>query len=39
MMGKTNRVILILNPTTKEHFIYQRFFESKGVAAGQNKTK
>ena len=28
---KQNRVILILNPTTKEHFIYNRFFESKGI--------
>ena len=27
---KDNRVILILNPTTKEHFIYQRFFEGRG---------
>lgn len=27
--GKHNRVILILNPSTKEHWIYQRFFESK----------
>jgi len=36
---KQNRVILILNPATKEHFIYQRFFESKGVAAGSNITK
>jgi phage terminase large subunit len=26
-----NRVILVLNPATKEHFIYKRFFESKGV--------
>lgn len=34
-----NRVILILNPTTKEHFIYQRFFEAKGVEAGKNLTK
>lgn len=34
-----NRVILILNPTTKEHFIYTRFFESKGVEAGSNTTK
>ena len=33
---KQNRVILILNPTTKEHFIYNRFFESKGVQAGSN---
>lgn len=35
---KQNRVILILNPTTKEHFIYQRFFESKGVEAGSSLT-
>jgi len=34
-----NRVILILNPTTKEHFIYNRFFESKGIADGSNVTK
>lgn len=34
-----NRVILILNPTTKEHFIYNRFFESKGIADGSNITK
>ena len=26
-----NRIILILNPTTKEHWIYQRFFEDKGI--------
>jgi len=31
-----NRVILILNPSTKEHFIYKRFFESKGVEGGVN---
>jgi phage terminase large subunit len=36
---KQNRVILILNPTTKEHFIYQRFFEARGVEAGQSTTK
>jgi len=34
-----NRVILILNPATKEHFIYNRFFESKGVEEGSNTTK
>ena len=33
---KQNRIILILNPATKEHFIYNRFFESKGVEAGTN---
>jgi len=37
--GKDNRVILILNPTTKEHFIYNRFFQGKGVEAGSNLTK
>jgi len=31
-----NRVVLILNPATKEHFIYKRFFEGKGVEAGSN---
>ena len=36
---KDNRVILILNPTTKENFIYQRFFESRGVEAGSNTIK
>jgi phage terminase large subunit len=36
---KQNRVILILNPTTKEHFIYQRFFEARGVEAGESTTK
>ena len=34
-----NRVILILNPTTKEHFIYKRWFEDRGIAAGSNITK
>ena len=33
-----NRVVLILNPATKEHFIYNKFFESKGVAEGSNIT-
>lgn len=31
-----NRVVLILNPVTKEHWIYKRFFEDKGVEAGFN---
>jgi phage terminase large subunit len=34
-----NRIILILNPTTKEHFIYKRFFEDRGVREGSNITK
>ena len=37
--GNQNRVILILNPTTKEHFIYKRFFEDRGVQEGSNTTK
>ena len=36
---KQNRVILILNPTTKEHWIYKRFFENKGIQEGSNITK
>lgn len=36
---KQNRVILILNPTTKEHFIYNKFFESRGIEAGQTLIK
>lgn len=35
---RQNRVILILNPTTKEHFIYNRFFEEKGVQEGNSLT-
>ena len=34
-----NRIILILNPTTKEHWIYKKFFESKGIEAGYNGIK
>ena len=34
-----NRVILILNPVTKEHWIYKRFFEEKGVEGGFNGIK
>ena len=34
-----NRIILILNPVTKEHWIYKRFFEDKGVQAGFNGIK
>ena len=37
--GKQNRVILILNPSTKEHWIYKRFFESAGVKEGFNGIK
>jgi phage terminase large subunit len=34
--SKQNRVILVLNPTTKEHFIYKKFFESKGIEPDSN---
>jgi phage terminase large subunit len=34
-----NRIILILNPVTKEHWIYDRFFQSKGVEGGFNGVK
>ena len=37
--NKPNRVILILNPTTKEHWIYQRFFAAKAVNGGHNGWK
>ena len=37
--GIQNRVILILNPTTKAHWIYKRFFEDKGVPDGFNGIK
>lgn len=31
--------VLILNPTTKEHWIYKHFFEDKGVREGFNGVK
>lgn len=34
-----NIVILILNPATKEHWVYKRFFESAGVQPGFNGIK
>ena len=37
--GIHNRVILILNPVTKEHWIYKRFFEDKGIEGGFNGFK
>ena len=33
---RPNRCILILNPTTKEHWIYQRWFQNIGVPEGWN---
>ncbi len=37
--NKRNRIVLILNPTTKEHWIYKRFFEDMGVEEGFNGIK
>ena len=37
--GLQNKVILILNPTTKEHWIYQKFFEQQGLNGGFNGVK
>lgn len=37
--GVQNRIILILNPTVKTHWIYKRFFESEGVDEGFNGIK
>ena len=37
--GLDNRVICLMNPSTKEHFIYRKFFEDKGVEAGSNILK
>jgi phage terminase large subunit len=36
--GVDNRVILIMNPTTKEHWVYKKFFEQRGVKEGTNDT-
>jgi len=36
---RQNRIILILNPATKEHWIYKRFFEGMGVEEGFNGVK
>jgi len=37
--GVQNRIIIIFNPTTKEHWIYKRFFEQEGVEGGFNGVK
>ena len=38
-MTKQNRIILVMNPTSKESWIYKRFFESTGVNPGFNGVK
>lgn len=34
-----NVSILVLNPTTKEHWVYQKFFEENGISEGFNGIK
>ena len=38
-LGVDNKVILILNPTTREHWIYKRFFVQNGVNEDYNGQK
>lgn len=35
---KQNRVVMVMNPSHKDHFIYKRFFESRGVPDTFNGT-
>lgn len=37
--GIQNRIIILMNSTTKEHFLYKRFFEDAGVQEGFNGIK
>ena len=37
--SKRNLTILILNPTTKEHWIFREFFEKRGLSGGENIVK
>jgi phage terminase large subunit len=34
-----NRVIMVMNPATKAHWIYNRFFVSRGLIGGENVCK
>ena len=34
-----NVKVLILNPTTKEHFIYKKYFQARGITEGFNGVK
>jgi PBSX family phage terminase large subunit len=38
-INKRNLTILILNPTTKENWIFKEFFEKKGLQGGENCIK
>jgi len=37
--NKRNLTILILNPTTKQHWIFEEFFDKKGLQGGENCIK
>lgn len=37
--GRQNRVILILNPATKTHWIYRKFYQERNVQEGINMIK
>jgi len=37
--GAKNRVIIVMNPSTKEHWIYGRFYEKAGIKAGYSGIK
>ena len=37
--GIQNRVILVMNPTTKASWIYKRYYENNGVVPGDNVSK
>tara|TARA_R100000654_G_scaffold24345_3_gene47170 strand:+ start:6136 stop:7347 length:1212 start_codon:yes stop_codon:yes gene_type:complete len=37
--GVKNRCLLILNPTTREHWIYQRFYQNRDIPDGFNGHK
>jgi len=37
--GVRNRCLLILNPTTREHWIYQRFYQNRDIPDGFNGEK
>src|SRR5690606_23346691 len=39
VMDKVNKIICVMNPTTREHFFYKRFFEDMGVNGDFNGSK
>jgi phage terminase large subunit len=38
-VDKQNKIILVFNPMSKAHWIYERFFEQQGVEPGQCTTR